>query len=180
MANRLRKTVQILGKGRGVEPPSSPGIERWGINDLAFVRYSGEFTAWTRWFDMHPPDRIRARRPQAWEWYQQQDKPIYLLEANPDIPASVEYPKKRILSRFATTRFQSSFDWAMALALEEQFEQIELVWCPMKQPSEHDRQIPSACYWIGRAEERGVEVVIHGESALQAATQLYGYDYPLS
>ena len=171
----MAKTVQILGKGRGTSVPFPPEAERWGINDLIYLRYNGEFDDWTRWFDLHHSERILTKRPQAWEWYKQQVKPIYLLEPDLDIPASLAYPKAEILDYFGTKRFGSSFDWMMALAIYEKFEQIELCWCRMLQQIEHQKQIPTATYWIGQAEARGIKVKIHGESGLQPNPLLYGF-----
>lgn len=168
------KTVQILGKGRGIGPSFDPGIERWGINDLAFLRYSGKFTDWSRWFDLHPPDYIQTRRPLAWEWYKQQDKPIYMFDKHQDILASIQYPKDLISNHFRTKRFGSSFDWMCALAIFEKFERIEICWCRMNQTSEHQHQTPTANYWIGQAEARGIEIKIHGDSALHPPEKLYG------
>ena len=170
------KTVQILGKGRGIAPSFNTGVERWGINDLAFLRYSGEFDDWTRWFDLHTVERIQQRRPQAWEWYQRQTRPVYLLHTHADIPASLAYPKDNVIRYFRTSRFGSSFDYMFALAIYEGFEKIEICWCPMKQVVEYQNQTKTAHYWIGQAEARGIEVVIHGDSALAPNPKLYGFE----
>lgn len=153
-------------------------MERWGISNLAHLRYGGHFDNWTRWFDLHRTPRIRRRRPQTYAWYTQQDgrRPIYLLDVDPGIPGCVAYPRDAILARFQTRRCASSFDWMFALAIDEGFERIELCWCRMRDTEEYAKQVPSANYWIGRAEERGIEVVIHGDSALQPADRLYGYE----
>ena len=156
--------------------PFPPHAERWGINDLIYMRYNGKFEDWTRWFDLHRADRIVSRRPQAWEWYKQQSKPIYLLEPDPDIQASTAYPKAEILDYFGTKRFGSTFDWMMALAIMENFKRIEICWCRMLQQVEYQKQVPTANYWIGQAEARGAKVFIHGDSALQPNPLLYGYE----
>lgn len=156
--------------------PFLPDAERWGINDLAFLRYSGKFDDWTRWFDLHHHDRIINRRPQAWEWYCQQTKLVYLTEPHPSIPSGIAYPKQEVLDYFKTKRFGSSFDWLMALAIKEGFNKIELCWCRMKDKAEYTNQVPTANYWFGQAEARGIQVKIHGESALQPNPLLYGYE----
>jgi hypothetical protein len=170
------RTVQILGKGRGPEVPFPPDSERWGISDLAFTRYSGIFTDWTRWFDLHHTERIKQKRPQTWDWYQTQTKPIYLWSSDTSIPASTVYPLEHIQDYFKTARFGSSFDWLIALAIFEKFEQIEIVWCRMKDGVEIRNQLPTANYWIGQAEARGIPVIIHGDSALHQPEKRYGYE----
>ena len=156
--------------------PFPSDAERWGIGDLAFLRYSGQFDNWTQWFDLHHPDRIINKRPQAWEWYKHQTKPIYMLERYEEIPASIPYPKDEVLDYFKTKRFGSSFDWMMAKAIFEEASIIELCWCRMKDKIEYANQVPTANYWFGQAEARGIEIKIHGESALQPNPSLYGFE----
>jgi hypothetical protein len=175
--NRLHnKTVQILGKGKGAEMPFPPNAERWGINDLIYLRYNGNFDNWTRWFDLHNLDRIAHKRPTTLEWYKHQSKPIYTIHPIPSIPHHVSYPKELILTTFKTQRFSSTFDWAMALAIHEEFEQIELCWCGMKTVSEYTTQVKNLSYWIGRAEERNIQVIVHGDSSLHPPKKLYGFE----
>lgn len=181
------KTVQLLGKGRSVgpDPPFPPGVERWGISDLIYRRYNGQFDDWTRWFDVHPvEERILKSRPATWAWYQQQDgrRPIYLLAQDPSVPGSVGYPRDAIQAAFADDGapedlFGSSLDLMLALATHEGFERIELVWFRMRDGVEYEQQRPSALYWIGRARGRGIQVVIHGDSSLKDRRGVYGFEY---
>jgi hypothetical protein len=179
------KTVQLLGKGLtiGSAPVLSPGVERWGTNDLIFQRFAGEFDDWTRWFDLHESARIQARRPETYAWYQRQDKPIVLLEHDPAIPASVAYPRAVIQEAFGRrgrleTGFTSALDWMLALAIWEGFTRIELCWFPFTAGYERSPQRESARRWITRAEDRGIDVVVQGDSTLIETHPLYGYDSP--
>lgn len=169
------KTVQLLGGGRthGVPPVFVPGAERWGLNDLAFRRFSGQFDEWTRWWDLHPTEHILAKRQQAYEWYRGQSKPVYRLERDPLIPSSLAYPFAEIAEFFRTRRFGLQLDYMLALAIFEGFERIELVWFHMR---EREYAGAQTLFWLGQAQARGVEVVIHGDSALQAPERLYGYE----
>lgn len=181
------KTVQLLGKGEtvGTPPVLLPGAERWGLNDLIYTRFAGDFDDWTRWFDLHELARIQARRPETYAWYQRQSKPIYLLERDPLMPSSVAYPSAEIQQAFGTIDrpercFRSALDWMLALAIWEGFRRIDLCWFPLK-PGwgfETPAQRESARMWIRRAIDRGIDVVIHGDSTLHEEYPLYGYESP--
>jgi hypothetical protein len=154
--------------------------ELWGINDLAFVRFSGRFDGWKRWFDPHRRAHILARRPHAYRWYQQQDgrRPIYLGEPDPTVPGAVVFPFEQLQRDFAHEGqrerfFTSTLDWCIALALMERFEAIELCWIRLEGRDERSRQRDGAHYWIGRARARGVRVVLHGQSSLFPDGSLY-------
>lgn len=163
----------------GEVPPLNPQAERWGLNKLMFMRYSGEFDAWTRWFDLHSTAHIQQHRPEAYAWYGRQTKPIYRWDDDPTMTAAV-YPREAIQMHFAQDGvperdFWGSLAWMLALAIYEQFEQIELFW--FTQDREHyAQQLPSSRYWIGRARSAGIRVLIHGSSDLAPSGPLYGIE----
>ena len=183
--SRPRK-VEILGAGisMGDVPPLdlSPDVERWGTNAVMFRRYGGQFDLWTRWIDLHKPDQIQARRPEAWEWYRAQDgrRPILMWEPHPDVLGSMAYPREGVQQYFAQDGvlerdFWGSLSWMLALAIFERFEEIDLFWFVTDQ-HQYGRQIPSVRYWIGQARGRGIRVRIHGDSELKPKGPLYGYE----
>ena len=178
------KTVELLGAGMtfGTIPPFDPSAERWGTNKVMFARYGGVFNDWTRWFDVHPKEHIQRRRPDAWGWYMRQDgsRPIYLKEADPDIPGSVAFPFEAVRTSFSTPThderdFWGSISWMLALAIVEGFERIDLFWFVLGN-DQYSKQVPSTRYWIGQARARGIDVRIHGDSALKPAPELYGVE----
>lgn len=178
------KTVELIGAGMsfGDIPAFDPQAERWGTNNVMFARYQGDFDAWTRWFDLHPRAHIQARRPQAYDWYTRQDgtRPIYLKEASPEIPGSVTFPFEAVRQAFSTPThderdFWGSISWLLAFAILEGFERIDLFWFVLANDA-YTKQVPSTRYWIGQARARGIEVRIHGDSALKPSPQMYGYE----
>lgn len=177
----MRK-VEIIGAGwaYGSIPPFdlAPDVERWGTNNVMWARPSEQYEPWTRWFDLHPTSHIQTRRPQAYEWYRQQIRPIYRWDVDPDVPASVAYPKDAVLDFFSADGhrerdFWGSLSWMLALAIMEGFQQIDLFWFSLMN-DHYTKQVPSTRYWIGQARGRGVRVDIHGDSMLKPFDQLYG------
>lgn len=157
-----------------------PSVERWGTNRMMLLRYGGDFDIWTRWFDLHRTPHILKQRPEAYDWYRKQDgrRPIYQWEVNDDIPGSAAYPREAVQAYFSESdrverEFWGSISWLVALAIYEQFEQIDLFWFVM---DSHINQVPSARYWIGQARGRGIAVKIHGDSMLKPSGPIYGYE----
>lgn len=162
-----------LSKGAAI-PPFDPDAERWGLNRLMFTRYAGAFTNWTRWFDLHSTAHIQQHRPDAYDWYRSQTKPIYRWELDPALPGCCVYPRQRVAD--ADERdFACSLSWMLALAIHERFDAIDLFWFSLDSGEHHyDYQIASARYWIGRARGAGITVRIHGDSPLKPSLPLYG------
>ena len=176
------KTAAFLGAGWtwGNVPPLPTEAELWGTNNVMCARYAGDVPRWDRWFDLHPTAHIQQRRPEAYDWYTRQDatRPIYRWEVDPAIPGAVAYPKDAILSQFShdghdERDFWGSLSWMLALAIAERFERIELFWFALMN-DQYTKQVPSTRYWIGQARGRGIQVVVHGDSALVPTHGLYG------
>ena len=175
------KGLDILGCGLGfgAGPDFSLQRERWGVNSLMFMRYSGEFDNWTRWFDLHSSAHIQQHRPDAYAWYCTQTKPIYRWEPDPHMVTAL-YPREAMQMHFAQDGvperdFWGSLAWMLALAIYEGFEQIDLWWFPLDQ-ERHHAQLGSSRYWLGRARQAGIRVLIHGDSSLKPSGPMYGIE----
>ena len=158
---------------------------------MNLLRWGGQYDGWTRWFDLHRTAHILRLRPETYRWYQQQDgsKPIYQWEVNPEIPGSRAYPLGEVRRFFGVDErdFWGSISWMLALAIVEDFTQIDLFWFPLAQDratnmtdaipvGQYSHQVPSSRYWIGQARGRGIAVTIHGDSELKPTHPLYGVD----
>lgn len=182
----MRKVLQICGRAPAalLVPPDLPGAERWIIGS-AYHEHVG--TAYTRVFDVHPLEPadhhkgILALRPDAWAWYGQQDRPVYLIDRHPAVPASVRYPRECIGDTFgvrAACALSSTVDQMLALALVEGFTEIHLCGVRMISVEEWVTQRECLAYWIGRAESLGVEVITDPVAALCSPERVYGWGDP--
>lgn len=73
--------------------------------------------------------------------------------------------------------FKNQFSFMVALAFIEQATHIGLFGINYSHETEYEIQRGSAEYWLGRAEERGIHLIIPEEcSLLQEPVGLYGYD----
>ena len=180
----MSRVVQLCGRAPSAAMvPPDLGCARWIIGS-AYHEHVG--TAYTRVFDVHPVEGdvyhkgIRALRPDAWAWYGQQDRPVYLIAAHPDVPTSVAYPRQA-LTRFGARgccAFSSTIDHMMALALLEGFTEIHLCGVRLNAIEEWVTQRECLAYWIGRAEASGVVVETDPVAALCIPEVLYGFGEP--
>lgn len=187
-------TVQILGFAPNVaKVPDVPGAERWGINHPSGYRKRGApqvLETWTRWFNLHSLGHIFATYPRHGNlnWYTSQDgsRRIYLQYPDHRIPGSVMYPRETVQACFERNGqpenfFTCSAAWLIALAILEKFQRIELWGFAAR--GKHESQQPGLAFWVQRARNHGIEVVVPpgvdlGEAPdnPQYTGPLYGYE----
>jgi hypothetical protein len=135
-----------------------------------------------RYFDLHPKacwtrgGRKGTRYP---KWLASNTVPIYMREHFADVPASVKYPKGRILLEFADARgyFTNHVSWMIALALTEGVSTLGLFGVNYGTEGEYQTQRGSAEYWLGRAAGMGVRIVLPEQcTLLREPALLYGYE----
>lgn len=137
-----------------------------------------------RYFDLHPPacwsrGGKKGTASQYVKWLAKNTTPIYMQKQYPEVPASVEYPKGRILAEFGDARpyFTNHTAWMIALALTEGVTAIGLYGINYSTESEYVRQRGSAEYWLGRAAQQGVRIILPSQCTLLAEPGLlYGYE----
>lgn len=188
---KRHRKVAILGFGSTVKdcPWQDASWELWGLNgfwraakpdhgiDVTEDRYS-------LWFDMHSLEYTRDYGERAGigdaqeQWLRQPHPfPIFALTSNPDHPSVVPYPVEQIIGTFNRDYFTSGVAYALAFALSlEDVAEIGLWGIDLVHKTEYEQQRPCAEYWIGRAEERGIKVVIHERSAILKQRHRYGYN----
>jgi hypothetical protein len=194
----MKKSVIFGGYRHTVESPRKhhPDAELW-MQSNSIRAWDFCLHDWSRWFDVHDVEfqpgypGIRMLRPDILEWYGRQgrERPIYFASAPPpQIIGGVLYPRAEMEAAFGPGRFGCQLDFMFALALYEKFERIILygngapyVDKPTNDPARRkwiDRH-SSALWWIGKAEERGVEMVYDGPCMYRPFTGAYGYDMGL-
>lgn len=135
-----------------------------------------------RYFDLHPKvcwTRGGKKGSNYPKWLANQTTPIYMQQRYSEVPASIEYPKRRVLQEFGGSRpyFTNHVAWMMALAFIEGVTSIGLWGINYALESEYVKQRASCEYWIGRAQERGIHIVLPDQcSLLRDPALLYGYE----
>jgi hypothetical protein len=94
------------------------------------------------------------------------------------VPTSVAYPFEEVSAHFGERYFASTFDYAMAKAIYDDYDRIDLYGVKMSAAGEYEHQIKSAHFWLGIAKGLEKSVVVHGESSLLKTKTglIYGYN----
>lgn len=167
------RSVAIVGKAweSVLAPWGVEGWELWGLNHSEGYM---PIEAFTRWFQLHPPRYLgRYARDSLQDlqeaWTRPRGVRLYMERAYEKYPDSEPYPKEEVETLVHHGRYHtSSFDWMMALAVLEGFEEISLFACEFYTPPPYNGEPISSRaaleYWSGVAEGRGakVEVVSYG------------------
>jgi hypothetical protein len=177
--------VNIVGLGNGWhECPTGKGEGSvWGINEL-ITRRPVDAT-----FDMHDiPAILSGKKKQKRRTLEklkaqlfrvrETNTPMYSLNKWDGLPCT-RYPIEKIIDRFGVSLFTGTVDYALAFALYNNYSSINLYGINYYGGWEYNNQRHGAHYWIGRAHEHGVEVIIHGkESTLMKTCNnlVYGYE----
>ena len=131
-------------------------------------------------FQMHQPTIWRASTnrndPKHYEWLQQQDNPtIWMIDKFEDVPKSEKYPLEGVLAmvpRFGY--FTSSVAYAIALAIYQQYDRIEVYGVEMATGTEYAHQRVGVAFWLGVAVGKGIDVEHYTRQFWEAP--LYGYE----
>ena len=137
-----------------------------------------------RYFDLHPRacwDRGGKKGSTYPKWLAQNTVPIYLQQAWKEVPASVQYPRGRILTEFSYAHrrryFSNHAAWMIALAITEGATHIALYGINYGTEGEYVRQRGSAEYWLGQLDGRGIVTILPEQCTLLAdPVLLYGYE----
>ncbi len=135
-----------------------------------------------RYFDLHPKACWMRNGKSGTgypKWLAKNLVPIFMQHRYNDVPASIAYPKDQILSEFGDARpyFTNQVAWMIALAMTEGATVIGLWGINYGIETEYMIQRGSAEYWLGRAAERGIRIVLPPECTLLAQPALlYGYE----
>ncbi|HUX00277.1 MAG TPA: hypothetical protein VMY35_04790 [Phycisphaerae bacterium] len=132
-----------------------------------------------RWIDLHPPHCWR--QPKRWHtdyygWLKTLRTPIWMQKKYKDVPASVPFPKDRLLSEFGRY-FTSQTAWMIGAALTEGVTHLGFFGVHYESNAEYRSQ-RAGCEWMmGVAFGRGVNLVLPPTSPLLSRpTWLYGYE----
>lgn len=136
------------------------------------------------YFDLHRPECFKNQNkkwnPAYYTWLQNLQTPIFMQQAYESIPMSVAYPLDRILAEFRPY-FANHAAFMIALAMTEGVETIGVFGCEYQHGSEYAVQRGSLEYWLGRAEQAGIKLVLPNitndklQALLNYPRTLYGY-----
>lgn len=191
------RSVILLGKRRGHGSPREqwPDAELWGTthSNQKYAKRHGVIDDWTSWWDLHPVSPtpfyqgIKKNRPNTYAWYQTLPgpessafRPLWMLEKDPLVPASVVFDWQRVLHAFPPAPgevgswFTCQVDWMIAYAVLAGYEHIILHGHGVSQEPKHMVAHRGILHWVTLARERGITVTIVPPSWYIAPEKPYG------
>jgi hypothetical protein len=170
---RLRK-IALIGSAPTVDlaPWWDPTWEIWA--HATCYRYCKRVD---RYFDLHPWAWISGKPvPGYLAWLKAERTPIYMQRTFHDVPASVRYPRERVMAEYPRY-FTSHAAWMIALALSEGVTHLGFFGIHYALDEEHKKQRAGCEFWMGVAVGKGVQIVNpEGSPLLREPGWLYGYE----
>ncbi len=127
-------------------------------------------------FEIHAWDTM-ARDPELLSflaWLRKHPK-VYLQKENPQFPNALAYPKQEMVEKYGPYFFTSSLSYMFALALEQKPTHIGMWGVDMTATEEYGYQRPGCQYFIQKARDLGIQIVVPVESDICAPAPQYGY-----
>lgn len=121
----------------------------------------------------------------ALEMLKRHPGPVYTSRPHPDFPALVPYPLEAVINEAGYDYLNNGAAQAIAFAIACKPHRLYLFGVDFLPMDGHDAPAGRECceYWIGRAQQRGIQVVIAQRSSLLGtnlgrdfARPIYGYD----
>jgi hypothetical protein len=100
---------------------------------------------------------------------------VYLQKENPHFPNALAYPKDEMVAKYGPYFFTSSLAYMWALALEQKPTHVGMWGVDMTATEEYGYQRAGCHYFIQKARDIGVQVVVPVESDILAPTPQYGF-----
>jgi hypothetical protein len=128
------------------------------------------------WFELHPIDWFEAQPKMAeyLAWMAMQPE-LYLQKPDDNYDNGIVYPKDAMLAKYGEFFFTSSIAWMLALAIEQQPEEIGLWGVDMAADDEYSGQKSGCHFFIQQARQAGIKVTVPDTSDLLASGGVYGY-----
>lgn len=180
-----QRKVALLGsysKTLPFAPWDDPSWELWG-HATARGWYPRELDVY---FDLHPQHRwsrkgYKRATTAYYRWLTQiNTRPIFMQRKFPEVPGSVKFPKDRILQEYGFPRpyFTNHVAWMIAFLLQAgSVTHIGLWGINYSNDVEHLGQRGCCEYWLGRAAQAGIQIVLPPMcSLLEKPKELYGYE----
>jgi hypothetical protein len=177
-AQQPRRKVCIYGAGlyRDEAPLEDPEWEVWALNLVAPLDRQGRLRC-DRWFDIH---QRCAQTEDDLRWIAKCPVAIYVPPDLKDAsPNAVAYPLDFVERQFGPN-WACTFAYQIALVLAERAAtDIGLYGVELAYGTARERTVEWACtsYWIGRAEERGLNIHLPERSLLGRHFARYGFEY---
>jgi hypothetical protein len=167
---KTRDKVILLGSApcRKDTPYSDESYDIWAIGGAPFWEDVKRFDVL---FEMHKRHVWIDRA----EGLNKCGKPVFMLRHFREIENSIPFPFDE-LSENGNGFYAGSISYMLALAIFLGYKEIALYGILMEHGTEYESQLPSASYYVGLAQGKGIKVYIHPDATICKSLEEYGYD----
>jgi len=165
--------IAIVGTTSSLQdaPYKDDSWEIWGLNGA----YSA-MPRWDKWFDMHSMEVLKANhKPAYFDFLKKAGNKLTLNQKYEEYPEARVFPYKELVIKHGRY-FTNTIAWLIALAIEQEPEEIGIWGVNMAQDTEYAHQRPCCEYFLGMAKGLGIEITIPKASELLKASHLYGVE----
>jgi hypothetical protein len=127
------------------------------------------------WFDLHYYQEHYRDGEDDWFAFLAKHPKVYMQRVEPEIPNSVAYPIAEMRAKYGPYFWNSTLSYMAALAIEAKPEAIGIWGVDMAANGEYAHQRLGCQYFIQKAKDAGIEIVIPSESDLLEPLPMYGY-----
>lgn len=125
------------------------------------------------WWEIHT---LETRKPEHLNWLKNINiVPVMMQKAFPDIPNSIEYPLEEILKKFKRRYYLCTMNYQIAYAIMQGYKEIIMAGFNMMMTDDFIQKW-SVEYYLGRAEQKGINLIFPEGCDLLTSPKLYGYE----
>jgi hypothetical protein len=157
-------------------PFGDPSWEIWACSPQNY-----DYPRVDAWFELHSLDRkfVAANEPYAKKL--KVHPRVYISEPDRRLPNGIVLDKQPLVNRFGPYFWSSSLAWMLAFAIEQKPELIGIWGVDMSASDEYAYQRPGCHYFMQKAQEAGIPIVLPPQCDLAEAHPQYGFKehYPM-
>jgi hypothetical protein len=151
-------------------PFNDPNWEVWACSPQ-----NHDYPRVDAWFEVHSLDRKDVPENRPYYDKLRAHPRVYVSAADGRLPDAIVIDEKPLIAKYGPYFFTSSLAWMMAMALEAKPDLIGLWGVDMSASEEYGYQRAGMHYFMQKAGEMGIQIVLPPQSDLAMPPPLYGW-----
>jgi hypothetical protein len=155
---------------RMLVPFNDPNWEVWACSPQNY-----DYPRVDAWFEVHSLDRKDVPENRPYYDKLRAHPRVYVSAPDRRLPDAMVIDEKPLIAKYGPYFFTSSLSWMMAKAIEAKPERIGIWGVDMSASDEYGYQRAGMHYFMQKAEEAGIPIILPAQSDLAMAPPLYGW-----
>jgi hypothetical protein len=155
---------------RLLAPFHDPSWEIWACSPQNY-----DFPRVDAWFELHSLDRKFVPENKPYSNTLKVHQRVYVSKADERLPNGIVLDSKPLVKKYGDYFFSSSLSWMLAMAIEQKPDVIGIWGVDMSATDEYAYQRPGCHYFMQKASEAGIELMLPPQCDLAEAHPLYGF-----